>query len=106
RVAEDTSNKQHPWRSGSALAQIGAAQKRQTPSALSQQPPPNAIGPKTVVESKPLEKNPGITDRSVDVKAVPQPVANEKKIDASPSQKKVDTSTTLSQANPTPVVAS
>jgi tetratricopeptide (TPR) repeat protein len=55
RLAQDTSNKQHPWRSGSALAQISIA-PIERPSA------PSATG----VRSEPLAKS---TSASVTVRA-------------------------------------
>jgi len=50
RLADDTANKQHPWRTGTALAQIGVA--RQHVSAVSDQPAPLATAPKSTPESR------------------------------------------------------
>ena len=104
RIAEDTSNKQHPWRSGGALAQIGVAQKRQVASAMTQPPTPGAIGQKSGVESKPLESTPRDTGRTVDMKSEVPSVKTEERTEAQQARN-VDTSTTLSPAKPPPVVA-
>ncbi|HXU36120.1 MAG TPA: caspase family protein [Blastocatellia bacterium] len=55
RLAEDTSNKQHPWRSGISLAQIGVARERPPVSTTSDHQPSGTAAPKPVAESKPPE---------------------------------------------------
>lgn len=100
RVAEDTSNKQHPWRSGAALAQIGVAQPRQTASPVSNQPAPKPIAPKTIAESQHVET----AHPPSDTKPTTPAIDNEKKTELTATPKKVDTST-ISQAKPAPVLA-
>ena len=102
RVAEDTSNKQHPWRSGGALAQIGVARSRQTASTVNNQPVPKAIAPKTIAESKPVET----AHPAIDTKSATSAVAIEKSAEPTAAPKKVDTSTISPQTKPAPVLAS
>lgn len=99
RLAEDTSNKQHPWRSGSALAQIGVARRHSPVSAVIVQPPSVTPAPKTVAKSTPPEskaepKAPESKERVVarpvveqEIAALPKTnegIARESKRDATP----------------------
>ena len=128
RLAEDTSNKQHPWRSGSALAQIGAARQRQAVPVVNDQPPSRTTAPKTIAESRPSEprgepraepkapeaKAPATKERDASRAVVEQkstappvpPAVNEKKLDPSTISKKVDTSTTSTEPKPASGVVS
>lgn len=100
RLAEDTSNKQHPWRSSATLAQIGTAQRRVASNA-SNQPAPTSAAPRTITEPKPLETKPSDAARSVvDTKTTTPPIAIETKAEPSLAPKKVDTSTISSHTKP------
>lgn len=102
RLAEDTSNKQHPWRSGGALAQIGVARPRPPVSAGSEQHPSGTASPKAVAESKPPEskapepnaaepKERDVSRAAVEQKPAAPLVTNQPKVDPSTNSKKVDT---------------
>ncbi len=104
RLSEDTANKQHPWRSGSALAQIGVARQRPPVPTGSEQRPSGTTVPKTVAESKPPEskvpepKAAEPNERNVSRTAVEQKPAaplmtNQPKVDPTATSKKVDTPT-------------
>lgn len=103
RLAEDTANKQHPWRSGSALAQIGVARKRPLVSTLSDQQPSGTTPPKPVAESRPPEskapepraaqpKEPDVSRAVVEQKPVAPLVTNQPQVNPSTTSKKVDPS--------------
>ena len=104
RIAEDTSNKQHPWRSGRALAQIGVARQRQTATNINNQSAPSAP-PGTVAEARPVEtKESNVTRPAIGSKTTTPPPVIGKNSEPSPASKKVDISTTLSQTKKAPVV--
>lgn len=101
RLAEDTSNKQHPWRSGSALAQIGVARQRPPVPSVSDQQASGTTAPKTVTESRPPgskapePKRAERTEHDVSRAVVEQKpaaplVPNQPKVDPSTISKKVD----------------
>jgi tetratricopeptide (TPR) repeat protein/uncharacterized caspase-like protein len=116
RLAEDTSNKQHPWRSVGALAQIGVASPRQTVPAVNDQPASRTTAPQTIAESRPREpkavepKARETSERDAPRSVVEQKptavVTNEKKIDTSTVSKKVDAPTTSVETSPVPAVVS
>lgn len=108
RLAEDTSNKQHPWRSGSALAQIGVARQRPPVSTPSDQQPSGTTAPKSVAESRPPEskapepkaaqpKEHDVSRAVVEQKPAPPLVTSQPKANPSATSKTVDP--------PTPSVA-
>ncbi len=103
RLAEDTSNKQHPWRSGGALAQIGVARQRQTVPAINDQSLSRTTAPKTIAESRPPEAK---AELKAEQKTTAPPVVTEKKLDPSTISKKVDTSTTSIETKPASGVVS
>jgi tetratricopeptide (TPR) repeat protein/uncharacterized caspase-like protein len=106
RLAEDTSNKQRPWRTGSALAQIGLAQQRQPVPAIKDQPGFRPNAPKTMAESKaPEPKERDVARLVIEQKTPPPAVTNERKPDPSTVIKQVDTSTTSTGINPPTGVA-
>ena len=121
RLAEDTSNKQHPWRSAGALAQIGVTSPRQTVRAVNDQPASRTTAPKTIAESRPREpkavepKAPEPKARETNERDAPRAVVeqkptaavtNEKKIDTPTISKKVDAPTTSVETNPAPAAVS
>lgn len=101
RLAEDTSNKQHPWRSGSALAQIGVARQRQPVSAATDQQPSGTTAPKSVAESRPpaskapepkaaQPKEHDVSRTVVEQKPAPPLVTSQPKVNPSATSKTVD----------------
>jgi tetratricopeptide (TPR) repeat protein len=103
RVADDTSNKQHPWRSGGALAQIGVAQQPRAVANTNNQPAPTTPPGEPLVVTKPAE---GVRNDSASAvgenKTTTTPPASEKKPEPLAPPKKVDT-TASSQTKPAPI---
>lgn len=80
RLAEDTSNKQHPWRSGTGLAQIALAHIQPPPPVVAKSAPPAITNvPNTVAQARASETTRPDAGRAIEQKKPASPVPSQKK---------------------------